>query len=70
MSDDARCGTCAFWRYGKARYVSDGIQFGGDGSCYRFPPTAFISSHGPSSLHPSTMDTDWCGEWKGKDAEA
>lgn len=56
------CNTCRLWQ------VKEG---GRDGICRRHPPRPEIrdtSKHAPATrlevVWPSTMPSDWCGEWR------
>jgi hypothetical protein len=66
--DEARCcGNCHFWACFNQSVI---------GQCNKFPPTAaftaFMDSEGRRCMHPekakfpTTVELDWCGEWRKK----
>ena len=61
MTDEQRCGTCRFWSTNQPPV----------GTCRRYPPTLVGNIDGGADHWlPSTLDTEWCGEWQAKaDAE-
>ena len=50
------CYTCQFW-------VGFGVrERGPKGQCRRFPPV--VTDRAPAGSFPTTLTTDWCGEWQ------
>lgn len=50
------CYSCWFWE-------GQGIrQRGPKGICHRYPP--MVTPRNPDGVFPTTLSTDWCGEWK------
>ena len=50
------CYFCKFW-------IGQGVrERGPKGSCRRYPPV--VSSRYPEGSFPTTLSTDWCGEWQ------
>ncbi|MDE1146560.1 MAG: hypothetical protein PW843_08040 [Azospirillaceae bacterium] len=49
------CYTCRHWLGGGVR------ERGPKGQCRRYPPV--VTDRAPAGVFPTTMSTDWCGEW-------
>lgn len=63
----ACCSGCRYWRAGERRtipVVKGGVvtaaAIGLAGECRRMPPA------GIPARWPTTLESDWCGEWEGK----
>lgn len=50
------CYSCRFWLGGGVR------ERGPKGTCRRFPPV--VTDRAPAGTFPTTLSTDWCGEWQ------
>ena len=50
------CYYCKFW-------IGQGVrERGPKGSCRRYPPV--VTDRYPEGAFPTTLSTDWCGEWQ------
>lgn len=50
------CYYCRFWVGGGVR------ERGPKGQCRRFPPV--VTDRAPGGTYPTTLTSDWCGEWQ------
>ncbi|HYE51563.1 MAG TPA: hypothetical protein VEB20_18330 [Azospirillaceae bacterium] len=56
------CYNCRFW-------VGFGVrERGPKGQCRRYPPV--VTGRAPAGAFPTTLTTDWCGEWQRHAARA
>ena len=53
-----KCKTCKYY---------DRTDDRGMGGCHRYPPTLVTENNEVECCIPDVTDTDWCGEWKGKE---